>query len=83
MHLKQPPVVRQFTRDGSFELRFGHNRDLYLLRLFVGRTEGVECASCWTPFIGTCARMMHQLQVHEQHCITNFKQAEKEHTNNF
>ena len=25
----------------------------------MGKTEGVECSSCWTPFIGACARMTH------------------------
>ena len=36
------------------------------------KTEGTEHTSCRKPFIGTCARMMHKLQVHARgrQCIT-------------
>ena len=29
---------------------------------FVGKTEEAVCTSCWTPFVGARARMMHQPQ---------------------
>ena len=52
-----------------FELCFERNWDLYHLRLFVGKTEGAECTGGWKPLICqcTCARMMHQPQVHGRH----------------
>ena len=31
---------------------------------------GAECISCWTPFVGARAWMMHQLQVHGRHRVT-------------
>ena len=38
----------------SFD-RFEHNCDLCF---FVGKTEGAECTSSWTPFIDTCATLI-------------------------
>ena len=51
----------------------------YILRffkiLFCRETEGAAECSCWIPFVGACARMMHQQQVRGQHRITFFFEA--------
>ena len=43
----------------------------YLLHFSAGETERAECTSCWTPFVGAHAGMVHQLKVREWHRITN------------
>ena len=65
LHSKQPPIVRKFSGDGPF----GYDSDLPPAP-FCERTEGVDCASCWMPFVSARARMTHQPQVHGQQYIT-------------
>ena len=42
----------------------------YHLCFSVGKTEGAECTSCWTPVVGAHAKMIYQMQVCRQHCVT-------------
>ena len=52
-----------YSVDDPFKLHFEGNCHsvTYHLHFFAGKTDGAECTSCWTLFIGACARMTLQL----------------------
>ena len=67
LHLKLPPVSRKFSGMIIFSF-FLSVTSTYLMCFFAGK-EGAEYTS---PFVGACARVMHQLEVHGWHHITIF-----------
>ena len=73
LHSKQTATISQeILWSVHFELRSEHNCDLTPV-IFVGKTEGEQCASYRMPFVG--ARVTHQLQIHGWYSITIFIEA--------
>ena len=66
--------------DVHFKLHLECNCDLLPAVFFFflwGRLRGQSLLAVGCHFVGACDRMMHELQMHGQHCISIY--SEKEH----